>query len=145
VVKTQAPAEPELQVWDNYGSPVKRIDAADPAWTWKGKWETRYPKESARTAAEKGAEASITFTGTGAIVVGPYLPTGGKADVYLDGKLDRTVDVYPDEDSAKGGESVWHKFALRDGRHEIRLVVRGEPYPGSRGTDVAVKDLVVFR
>jgi hypothetical protein len=145
VVKTQAPVEPELQVWDDYGSPVKRIDAADPAWKWKGKWETRYPKESARTAGEKGAEASIAFTGTGAMVVGPYLPTGGKADVYLDGKLDRTVDVYPDEADAKGGETVWHKFGLRDGRHEIRLVVRGEPYPGSKGTDISVKDLVVFR
>jgi hypothetical protein len=77
--------------------------------------------------------------------VGPYLPSGGKADVYLDGKLDRTVDVYPDENNAKRGESVWHTFKLKNGKHEIRLVVRGEPYEGSTGTDIAVQDLVVFR
>ena len=72
----------------------------------------------------------FTFDGTGVIVVGPYLPKGGKADVYLDGKLDRTVDVYPDENSIQGGESVWHAFGLKNGKHAVRVVVKGEPGPG---------------
>ena len=106
-IKTQAAKEPKLEIWDNYGSPVERVAAKDPRWTFTGAWtEVR----EMRTATAKGAEASISFDGTGAIVVGPYLSNGGMADVYLDGKLDRTVDVYPDEDSNKGGEAVWHAF-----------------------------------
>ncbi len=78
-------------------------------------------------------------------MVGPYLPDGGKLDVYLDGKLVRTVDVYSDEKDDRGGESVWHGFGLKNGEHTVRfLVVRGEPYLQS-GTKVALTDLVVFR
>jgi hypothetical protein len=95
-------------------------------------------------STEKGADASIGFNGTGVIVVGPYLPDGGKLDVYLDGKLNRTVDVNSDEKGDRGGESVWHAFGLKDGKHVVRLVVRGEPYQ-SAGTAVALTDLVVFR
>ena len=98
-----------------------------------------------RTAAGKGAEALIEFDGSGAVVVGPYLPSGGRASVYLDGRLDRTIDVYPDEDNAKGDECVWHAFGLKRTRHSLRLVVLGEPYPGSKGSDIAIQDLIVFR
>ena len=38
------------------------------------------------------------------MIVGPLLPTGGRADVYLDGKLDRTVDAYPDDTSRRSAE-----------------------------------------
>ena len=73
------------------------------------------------------------------------LPTGGKATVYLDGKQDRVIDVYPDEDQAKFGEDVWHAFGLKNGSHSVRLVVSGEPGPGSKGNDISIEDLVVFR
>ena len=69
----------------------------------------------------------------------------GTADIYLDGKLSRTVDVYPDENAWKNGESVWHEFKLKPGKHTLRLVVRGEPYPGSSGAEVGIQDLVIFR
>ncbi len=142
MVKAQAPKPPKLEVW-NYGTVAERIEAADPRWTFTGPWFVE-PKRP-RTASRKGAEATIRFTGTGVIVVGPYLPEGGKADVYLDGKLDRTVDVNSDEKASKGGESVWHAFGLKSGEHTVRLAVRGEPYGESKGTDVAIESLVVFR
>lgn len=150
VVKTQSPKAPKLEIWDDYGSPVERIGAADPRWSWKGNWtsksnDRRDLKLTTKKANEKGAEAEIVFEGTGAIVTGAYLPTGGRADVFLDGKLDRGVDVYPDEDKIKNGEAVWHAFGLKNGKHTVRLVVRGEPYPDSKGSDIAVDDLVVFR
>ena len=78
------------------------------------------------------------------------MPTGGMADIYLDGELDRTVDVNSDEDSSKVNESVWHAFGLEDTEHELRVVVRGEPYRGldeveREGTDVTLSYLKVFR
>lgn len=141
-VRLQTPKPTRLELWDDYGSPVERVAASDTRWRWKGEWTVN---RQTRISAEKGAEASIDFAGTGAIVVGPYLPTGGKADVYLDGKLAATVDVYPDENSPKGGESVWHSFQLKPGNHSLRIVVRGEPYPGSKGAEIGIDDLVVFR
>lgn len=142
-IKTQAPRAPKLEVW-NYGTVAERIAASDSRWSFSGPWRTQ-AKGPGKLASEKGAETSVAFTGTGVIVVGPYLPTGGKADLYLDGKLSRTVDVNSDEKAIKGGESVWHQFGLKNGKHTVRLVVRGEPYGDGKGTDVAIEDLVVFR
>jgi hypothetical protein len=149
VMKLQRPKAAKLEVWDDYGSPVERISADDPRWSWKGEWRTSNPQArrqiSRRVASAKGAEATVAFEGTGAIITGPYLPTAGKAEVYLDGKLDRVVDVHPDEDRSKGGEAVWHAFGLKNGKHTVRIVVLGEPYARSKGSDIGIDDLIVFR
>ena len=142
IVKTQSPQAAKLELWDDYGSPVERVAFSDARWQRKGNWKA----EKERWVADKsGAEASIQFEGTGVIVAGSYLETGGKAEVYLDGKLDKTVDVYSDESDWKDHESVWHTFGLKPGKHTVRVVVLGQPYPGSKGSDVAIQDLVVFR
>jgi hypothetical protein len=148
VFSAEAPRPAKLALWNDYGSPAERIAVDDARWSWQGKWsvtERSAKTGAARQSAEKGAEASVSFEGTGGILVGAYLPSGGKADIYLDGKLDRTVDVYPDENGRKSGEAVWHAFGLRNGKHTIRLVVRGEPYGGSSGADIVLTNLVVFR
>lgn len=77
--------------------------------------------------------------------MGPFLPTGGKAEVYLDGKLSRVTDAYPDEAYVKHGEALWHEFGLPKGKHEVRLVVLGEPMTGWAGRDIALEDLVSLR
>ena len=99
-----------------------------------------------RRASRKGAEAAIQFEGTGAIVVGPYTAQGGRADIYLDGKQIAPVDAYQDgERGTKAQESLWHEFALKPGKHSIRIVVRGEPYADSQGSEIAIEDLVVYK
>jgi hypothetical protein len=141
-VKTQSVKSPKLEVWEDYGSPVERIQVADARWKFDGPWQQRNRE---KLAAAKGATAEIAFEGTGAIVAGPYLPTGGKVEVWLDGKLDRVTDVYPDEDSVKRSDAVWHAFGLKSGKHTLRLVVLGEPFGASKGSDVALEDLIVYR
>lgn len=148
LVKIQQPEPARLEVWDDYGEPVERIGVNDPRWTWKGSWTP--PRRSSRPpevreSAKAGDSGEVTFEGTGAILVGPYLPDGGKVEVYLNGALEATVDVASDEEHEKGDESVWHRFGLTPGRHELRVVVLGEPGPGSSGSRVVIKDLVVFR
>lgn len=152
-VKVQPPVPAKLELWDDYGAPVARIKCTDRNWEWTGEWRSssddrtqKYGyKAEIRMASKKDSEVSIPFEGTGAILTGPYLPTGGKADIYLDGKFDRTVDVCSDEDKIKKTEAVWHAFGLPNGKHIVRLVVRGEPFADSKGTEIGLEDLVVFR
>jgi len=148
IIKTQAPKAPKLELWDDYGSPAEQIESDDPRWTWKGNWKLPdgSQRSKVRTATEYDAQAEITFEGTGAIVVGPYLPDGGKLEAYLDGKLDRVLDANSDDEKqSRGGESVWHGFGLKPGKHTILIKVLGEPYGESSGTKVAVESLIVFR
>jgi hypothetical protein len=141
LVRVQQPRPPRLETW-NFGKVAERITVDDPRWQFAGPWRT---EKDQRIATDKGAEASIRFRGTGAILVGPYLAEGGKADVYLDGKLHRTVDVCSDEKANKRDEAVWHVYGLRPGEHTVRLVVRGEPFGEHTGTAVALQGLVVLR
>ena len=155
VIKIQTPEPVQLELWDDYGTPVERVSIDDPRWTFDGDWEREsftspVWQSTTRQTGTQGAEASIGFEGTGAIIAGTYMPSGGTADIYLDGELHSTVDVYPDEDARKPFESVWHIFGLDDGEHQLRVVVRGEPYRGdsgdeSTGTDISLSYLVVFR
>jgi hypothetical protein len=148
-VKTQSPQPARLEVWDDYGSPLERVSIEHRRWTWNGEWNLEKTSQghaaTRKSARAKGAEASVSFNGSGAIITGPYLPTGGKAEVYLDGKLDRTVDVYPGEDQVKTGEAIWHAFGLENRRHTVRVVVLGEPYPSSKGSDISLESIIVFR
>jgi hypothetical protein len=151
IIRRQQAEPAELQVWDDYGSPVERIPVSDDRWRWKGAWkqhlitDRRGTDWKGKVASTEGAEATISFEGTGAIITGPYLPTGGTAEVYLDGGLHKRVDVHPDEDNRKYGDAVWHAFGLDNTSHTVRVVVLGEPYEGSKGSDVIIENLVVFR
>jgi hypothetical protein len=106
-IAVQRPVATKLDLWDDYGSPVERVPMNDPRWHWKGQWRA---DKRVNVSSEKGAEAQIDFDGTGAMIVGPYLPSGVKAEIYLDGKSQGVVDVFPDEAAQKGNESVWHGF-----------------------------------
>jgi hypothetical protein len=154
-VRTQGFLPVSLEIWDDYGSPAERVWVDDPRWMFSGAWEQEssgsgnWIWRAWRTSAA-GAEASIEFQGTGVILAGSYLPSGGTADIYLDGELHRTVDVYSDEEASKSHESVWHAFGLGAGEHSLRVVVRGETYHGlsgdeSSGSDISLSYLVVFR
>ena len=92
-----------------------------------------------------GATATIEFDGTGACICGPYVGAGGTADIYVDGTLDRTIDVWPDDTLRKNMEDLWHCFDLPTGRHNLRVVVRGERFRDSTGSEIRIHDLIVYR
>jgi hypothetical protein len=142
-VAVERPKPIAVALWDDYGSPAERVKAADPRFAWKGEWKQE--QRGGRTATAAGAEVTISFEGTGAIVVGPYLAKGGTATVSIDGRIDRTVDVCSDEPGGKGGEAVWHMFGMSNRKHTIRIVVDGKPGPGSDRTDVTIEGLVIFK
>jgi len=150
LVKRQEPRAAVLEIWDDYGSPVERVGVDDERWGWEGEWKRQIQQTRAGEVAglqcdQSGCEGRISFTGTGAILVGGYFANGGLAEIYLDGNLHKNVDVNSDEDHDKGYEAVWHAFQLQPGEHDLRVVVKGEPYRDSSGSLVEVLDLIVFQ
>ena len=148
-IRKQQPQRATLQQWDEVGTVKEQVLFNDERWQWKGDWQARTLKiwryqHNSKFSKSRGAEASINFEGTGAVITGILLPNGGLADIYLDGKFSRTIDVYPDEDNAKPKESLWHEFGLEDTQHTLRLVVRGEPYQESKGSEISVSSLIVY-
>jgi hypothetical protein len=127
-IQTQPPEPPKLEVW-NYGTVAERVPAK------------RQAMGVCRRLAFGHGQGHDPDGQRGR----PILRSGGKADVYLDGRLDRTVDVASDAGSGRSSESVWHIFGLKSGPHHVRVVVPGEPYGNYAGTTVGITDLVVFR
>ncbi|MCE5248655.1 ADP-ribosylglycohydrolase family protein [bacterium] len=145
-IKIQEPAAPQLEVSFPDVVPDYQVSAFDDrGWTWKGKWET-FGDKSARYAGDPGAEVTFTFNGSGVVLRGIWKKDGGKADVFVDGNLHRTIDTYywwAGEE--KGGAFLWHILGLVPGDHSVRLVVKGEKKPESEGTRIYLTGATVFK
>jgi hypothetical protein len=146
-IPRQAPKPPKLEQW-NPGVPDQRAGVADAAWTWSGAWKEekggRNESEIVRKAAEGGgAEATLKFTGIAVIVVGSCSQSGGKADVYLDGKRAGEVNAYIVPRTYDN--VLWHTYGLKQGEHTVRIVTRDDADARSKGKRVAVETAVIFK
>jgi hypothetical protein len=153
-VKIQDPEPPALEV--SFPDVVfdRRISVFDNnGWKFSGKWKpyeisggkgTGMIKQS-MVAEKAGDEVIIPFTGSGISVVGNWYRDGGLADVYVDGKLNRTIDTYYYFANQQHTESIWHVLNLAPGDHTVRIVVKGEKRPESEGTKVYINSVIVFR
>ena len=141
IIPLQKPKSARLEQW-NPGIPDKRIDAKDSSWTWKGNW-TEDAKSGARTANGAGAEVSLNFTGTAVFVLGSNSQSGGRADVYIDGKRQRMLDAYIVERTSDS--ALWHIYGLRQGAHTLKIVPRADADPRSKGKSIVISSAVIFR
>ena len=91
-----------------------------------------------------GAEATVTFDGTGAMLVGSLDGDRGTAEVFLDGKSMGKMDGYCD-DGRHTTEGLWGRFDLEPGKHTLRVVVDGKPFPESKGAWIHLEDVIVYR
>jgi hypothetical protein len=141
-IPEQKPSDMKLEQW-NPGHPLESVPVVSDRWNWKGDWKKDDRARTASTETE-GAEATVSFEGTGAMVVGHYRADGGYADVYVDGKKMAETDGFV-AGGDRTGESLWLADNLQSGPHTLRLVVTGRRYAGSRGAWVYLQRLVVFR
>ncbi len=126
------------------GEVVERIATTDARWKWQGPWEKKSDKwRTERRAKAAGAEATVTFEGSGAILVGSLDEDRGTAEIFLDGISVAKTDAYSDD--GVDGEGLWGKFDLAPGAHSLRVVVDGKPYPESRGAWIYLQDVIVYR
>lgn len=115
--------------------------AEDDALTYEGPWSiSPSPKASGdklHRASAKDASASFTFTGNQVRLLGRADPTGGKADVFLDGvKQLCGVDCWCPE--TRDQQALCCRNGLAPGKHTLKIVATGEKNPVSKGTQVYV-------
>ncbi len=143
-IPQQAAKPPELELW-NYGVPVRVWRVDDPAWHWQGKWadvQDRH-KLPAKQTDSPGSEAMLKFNGTGLALVSNLAEDGGRADVYVDGvKSDLAADDYIGPNTTD--DDLWRVFGLTPGEHTVRLVVRDDADPHSKGRRIMLNRALVY-
>jgi hypothetical protein len=130
----------------------KRISVFEKgAWKMKGKWNTNevsgrdgQVQKQSIWSDKPGDELEINFNGTGISLTGNWFRDGGKADIFVDGILNRTIDTYYFFANQEHTESIWHVLNLTPGDHSVRVVVKGEKRPESAGTKVYIVSATIF-
>jgi hypothetical protein len=154
LVKTQLAAPPVEEV--SFPNVVfdKSVSVFDKTgWIFKGSWkpfEVTSEKDKKVTKqsmyAEKiGDELDIDFNGSGMSIEGNWYKDGGKADIYVDGNLHRTIDTYYNFANQQHTVSIWHVLNLKQGDHKIKIIVKGEKRSESAGTRVYITSATIFR
>lgn len=140
IVNVQTPVAPQLEQWSP-GIPERRIPVADAAWRWTGTWK---PNQALRVAAQSGSEAALDFEGVAIAVLGKLDQTGGRANVYLDGKKQEVpLDAFIVPNTSD--EVLWQAYGLAPGHHSLRIVVTGTADTRSKGTNVAIAQALVYK
>jgi hypothetical protein len=113
-----------------------------PRISYTGSWASadhrRYRNGSARQATRRGQTATFTFTGSEIAWNGPQGPTRGKARVYIDGKLMKTVDLHASTFNPR--TRIFTKVFSSPGTRTLRIEVLG-----TRGRPVvAIDEFIVW-
>lgn len=153
-IRLQEPAAPALEV--SFPDLVfdRRLSVFDKeGFEFKGDWKTfeimsgreSKPEKQSVYSDKEGDELTINFEGTGISIEGNWYRDGGKADLFVDGVLHRTIDTYYDFARQQHTESIWHITNLKPGHHSVRLVVKGEKRPESAGKRVYITSARIFK
>ena len=136
-------------VFDN-----KQSIFAKEKWKFNGNWNVFKTKsrdgktetEQAMVSNKKGDELEFEFNGTGISLMGNWVKDGGKADIYLDGKFNRSIDTYYDYSKQEHRNiSIWHVFQLKPGKHNVKVVVKGEKNTKSLNSNLYITEAIVFK
>jgi hypothetical protein len=115
------------------------------AWKMNGTWSDSRNNQS-KFSNKVGDEISIAFKGTGISIEGNWVKDGGKADVYVDDKFKRTIDCYFGyANQEHRGINIYHILNLPEGKHTIKLVVKGTKNPESTDANIYVSSAVIYK
>jgi hypothetical protein len=151
----QTPLAPALEV--SFPNVVldRKISVFDKAaWTFTGNWKTfrrmgapgDKPYDQSMVAEKEGDALEISFSGSGISIDGNWVKDGGKADVFLDGKLVRTIDTYYNYNRQEHDNvTIWHVTGLPEARHTVKLVAKGDKKAESQGTKIYITKALVYK
>jgi hypothetical protein len=118
------------------------------AFTYSGTWTSvsstaLWGGSMRRANGGAGVKAIYTFTGRNAAIVGAQRPDGGRAQVYVDGVLKRTIDFY--SPTAKNRKVLFAVNGLTNSSHTIELRWITGHNPASTGTRLYLDGGVALR
>lgn len=122
-----------------YQSAYRLIKDGDSSVAYTGKWSI--PESSsmrnftAHSSNVSGSSMMYEFTGDSLKIIGTKGPTFGKMDVYLDGVLDDTVDLY---NATSVFQATTYSWTGTYDAHSVRVVVRSDKNGSSTGYRVDI-------
>ncbi|CAM3981265.1 S8 family serine peptidase [Mesobacillus zeae] len=126
------------------GISIKTIKTAEnTALKYSGKWTTEKTKSasggSLAYTGKKGNAVQYEFTGSAITVYSKKDKRSGKADIYIDGKKVKQIDLY--SSSTKHKQKVYTSPSLKSGKHSIKIVAAGKKNSKSSGTNISIDRL----
>lgn len=117
---------------------ARRVGCGGVETKYTGKWsdvsDPSYYEGKARASVENGASVEFTFKGKDIYWRAAKGPDSGKAEVYMDGVLQTTVDCWASAPTVYQFGFV--KRNLSGGDHTIKVVVKNEKNPLSSGAAI---------
>lgn len=124
------------------GDPQQVADANDTAFAFNGAWsavkDSAAPRGSFPSADQPGAAMTFRFNGNQVRLLGVVGPEGGWADAFLDGMKQPTL-IECWNPAVRYRQPIFIKSGLTNGRHELKVVVRGEKNPLARGAQIGIE------
>jgi hypothetical protein len=123
-------------------------------WKLSGNWQTfvqenewtKVKRDQAKFAGKKGESLEFEFEGTAISLEGNWKKDGGKAELYIDGKLHSSFDTYFYYNKQEQTPiNICHALNLTPGKHTLKLVVTGEKKAESLDSRIYVSDALVFK
>jgi hypothetical protein len=112
-----------------------------------GRWQGRNLAEAfdrkTNYSSTVNSTATFTFTGRMISLIGVARPSGGIAEILIDGVKVDTVDFYAD--SVKAARSLYVNNSLQAGSHTIQIRVIGQRNPLSVGNVVELDGFTTLR
>lgn len=114
------------------GRRVRKVPCTTQEAVYSGEWKFQGAPVAFRASDKRDDSVTLEFKGTGIYWRAQQAPDCGKADVLLDGTLQKTVDC-------GGGYTPYKFWFVKTGldpkvAHTIKIVVRGEKNAASKGT-----------
>jgi len=135
-----------LDLHDLQSAGATRIEEYDDRFEWVGQWEkdfgSCYSGGSRMGTWRAGAQASITFTGTGVSLVYFESPDHGIVDVEIDGRRYASIDMYAPVQRCQAESLITND--LDPGSHTITFTVTGRKRSDSQAPFVVIDALSVL-
>ncbi len=154
-----------MTAYSNHGHAVRaelllrddhHLPCDHPSLRYEGAWQQRFNRHHTANDLEavsrqKGDTCTVTFTGTGIAWLATRDHSCGKAHVYLDGVMLRTVDlnIPAFAKNPRGYQRTWNNVVfvasgLSMGEHTLTIEVAGEGSASSVACDVSINSLIIL-
>lgn len=110
--------------------------------SWNSQSNTSHSGGSIKYSSTKGDYAEIKFYGTGIDIYSLYGTNQGKANIYIDGKLVATKDLY--QAKSYYNKLSYYNHSLTLGEHVLKIEVTGQANSASTANNVSIDRIEII-